>query len=132
MTDESPELLSAVKEIRDLLRVMAEPAMAEHDKNARAELRRIVGTSPKKAKAVYLMEEALPDSKSRSVYQMSDGAKTTEQIRVACKVSPNYVVSLTQKCVSMGIMEQKPDKKRVRLFDLRDFGLNPTGNPSED
>jgi hypothetical protein len=79
-----------------------------------------------------LLEEALPDSKSRSVYQMSDGAKTAEQIRVACKVSPNYVVSLTQKCVSMGIMEQKPDKKRVRLFDLSDFGLNPSGNPSED
>ena len=79
-----------------------------------------------------LLEEALPDSKSRSVYQMSDGAKTAEQVRVACKVSPNYVVSLTQKCVSMGIMEQKPDKKRVRLFDLRDFGLNPTVNPSED
>lgn len=79
-----------------------------------------------------LLEEALPDSKSRSVYQMSDGAKTAEQIRVACKVSPNYVVSLTQKCVSMGIMEQKPDKKRVRLFDLSDFGLSPTGNPGED
>jgi hypothetical protein len=63
---------------------------------------------------------------------MSDGAKTAEQIRVACKVSPNYVVSLTQKCVATGIMEQKPDKKRVRLFDLSDFGLNPTGNPSED
>jgi hypothetical protein len=78
-----------------------------------------------------LLEDALPDSKSRLVYQMSDGAKTSEQIRVTCKVSPNYVVSLTQKCVSMGIMEQKPDKKRVRLFDLSDFGLNPTGN-SED
>lgn len=56
MTDESNELVSAVKEIRDLLRVMAEPAMAEHDKKARVELRRIVGTSSKKAKAVYLMD----------------------------------------------------------------------------
>ena len=79
-----------------------------------------------------LLEEALPDTKSRSVYQMSDGVKTTEQIRVACKVSPNYVVTLTQKCVSMGIMEQKPDKKRVRLFDLSDFALNPTGKGIED
>jgi hypothetical protein len=79
-----------------------------------------------------LLEEALPDSKSRLVYQMSDGAKTTEQIRVACKVSPNYVVALTQKCVSMGIMEQRPDKKRVRLFDLGDFNLNPTGSGTED
>jgi hypothetical protein len=56
MTDESSELVSAVKEIRDLLRVIAEPAMAEHDKKARAELRRIVGTSLKKVKAVYLMD----------------------------------------------------------------------------
>jgi hypothetical protein len=56
MADESSELVSAVKEIRDLLRVMAEPAMAEHDKKARAELRRIVGTSPKKVKAVYMMD----------------------------------------------------------------------------
>lgn len=56
MASESPELVSAVKEIRDLLRVMGEPAMAEHDKKARADLRRIVGTSPKKAKAVYLMD----------------------------------------------------------------------------
>ena len=78
-----------------------------------------------------LLEMALPDAKSRSVYQMSDGANTTEQVRVACKVSPNYVVALTQKCVSMGIMEQRPDKKRVRLFDLNDFGLNPTAEGAE-
>jgi hypothetical protein len=70
-----------------------------------------------------LLEEALPDSKSRTVYQMSDGTVSSEQIRVACKVSPNFVVALTQKCVAMGIMEQRPDKKRVRLFDLNDFGL---------
>jgi hypothetical protein len=69
MTDESPELLSAVKEMRDLLRIMAEPAMAEHDKRARAELRRIVGTSPKKAKAVYLMNGA----KSQAVIQKETG-----------------------------------------------------------
>jgi hypothetical protein len=78
-----------------------------------------------------LLAEALPDVKSRSVYQMSDGAKTTDQIRVACKVSPNYVVALTKKCVSMGIMEQREDKKRIRLFDLGDFGLSPKGSDSE-
>lgn len=69
MTDESPELLSAVKEIRDLLRVMAEPAMAEHDKKARAELQRIVGTSSKKAKAVYLMD----GMKSQAAIQKETG-----------------------------------------------------------
>jgi predicted transcriptional regulator len=43
MSDESSEL-------------MAEPAVAERDKKTRAELRRIVGTSSKKAKAVCLMD----------------------------------------------------------------------------
>ena len=56
MVDNSNELLAAINEIRDLLRVMAEPAMAEHDKRARTELRRLVGASPKRAKAVHLMD----------------------------------------------------------------------------
>ena len=54
--DTSAELLSAIQEIRDLLRIMAEPAIAEHDKKARVELRRLVGSSAKKAKAVFLMD----------------------------------------------------------------------------
>ncbi len=79
-----------------------------------------------------LLEDALPDARSRLIYQMSDGTKTQEQIRIACKTSPNVVVSLTQKCVSMGIMEQREDKKRVRLFDLCDFGLNASPQGTED
>ena len=54
--DISTELLSAIQEIRDLIRIMAEPAVAEHDKKARVELRRLVGSSGKKAKAVFLMD----------------------------------------------------------------------------
>ena len=46
-----------------------------------------------------------------------------EQVRVACKMSPNALVALAQRCTSMGLMEAKEDKKRVRLFDLNDFGL---------
>ena len=56
MVDTSAELLSAVQEIRNLLRIMAEPAIAEHDKKARAELRRVVGDSGKKRAAVFLMD----------------------------------------------------------------------------
>jgi nitrogenase molybdenum-iron protein alpha/beta subunit len=55
MTD-NDEMLSAILEIRDLIRIMAEPAIAEHDKKSRAELRRIVGRSEKKAAAVFLMD----------------------------------------------------------------------------
>lgn len=70
-----------------------------------------------------MLEEALPDSKSRAAYQMFDGTKSVEQVRIACKMSPNGVVALTARCVSMGLMEAQADKKRMRLFDLNDFGL---------
>lgn len=70
-----------------------------------------------------LLEEALPDAKSRAAYQMLDGASTTEQVRITCKMSPNSLVALSQRCTAMGLMEVRGDKKRVRLFDLTDFGL---------
>jgi hypothetical protein len=70
-----------------------------------------------------LLEAALPDHKSRAAYQMLDGSASVEQVRVACKMSPNSLVALAQRCTAMGLMEVKDDKKRVRLFDLADFGL---------
>jgi hypothetical protein len=69
MVDTSAELLSAIQEIRDLIRIMAEPAVAERDKKDRTELRRIVGTSSKKAKAVFLMD----GSRIQSVIQKESG-----------------------------------------------------------
>jgi hypothetical protein len=70
-----------------------------------------------------LLEKALPDSKSRDAYQMLDGKASMEQVRIACKMSPNVVVALAQKCEAMGLMETNEDKKRVRLFDLMDFDM---------
>jgi hypothetical protein len=70
-----------------------------------------------------LLEAALPDSKSRAAYQMLDGEKSMEQVRIACKMSPNALVALANRCAAMGLMELNAEKKRVRLFDLRDFGL---------
>lgn len=51
----SPEI-ELLTEIRDLLQVMAEPALAERDKKLRASLREIVGSGSKKAKAALLMD----------------------------------------------------------------------------
>jgi hypothetical protein len=68
------------------------------------------------------LEVALPDGKSRSAYQMLDGSLTMDQVRVACKMSPNALVALANRCVSMGLMAVQ-DKKRLRLFDLNDFDL---------
>jgi hypothetical protein len=70
-----------------------------------------------------MLDEALPDAKSRAAYQMFDGTTSVEQVRTACKMSPNAVVALTARCVAMGLMEVNTDKKRTRLFDLNDFGL---------
>jgi hypothetical protein len=80
---------------------------------------RAAAYSPVKAS----LEVALPDAKSRMAYQMLDGSASMEQVRIACKMSPNAVVALANRCTSMGLMEARPDKKRVKLFDLSDFGL---------
>jgi hypothetical protein len=70
-----------------------------------------------------LLEEALPDSKSRMAYQMLDGSSSMDQVRVACKMSPNALLALANRCTSLGLMQVTQDKKRARLFDLTDFGL---------
>lgn len=72
-----------------------------------------------------LLEEALPDTKSRMAYQMLDGTNSTEQVRKTCKMSPNAVIALAGRCTALGPMRVGEDKKRSRLFDLRDFGLLP-------
>lgn len=56
MAEHADEILSAICEIRDLVRLLAEPAIAARDQKARNELRRIVGNSAAKAKAVVLMD----------------------------------------------------------------------------
>ena len=70
-----------------------------------------------------LLEAALPDSKSRMAYQMMDGTNSIEQVRIACKMSPNAIIALANRCAAMGLMATNEDKKRVRLFDLADFRL---------
>lgn len=52
-TEEQTELL---REMRDLLRVMAEPALAKRDEGFRGALTKLVGTSRARAKAVSLMD----------------------------------------------------------------------------
>jgi hypothetical protein len=69
MVDSNVELLSAIHEIRDLIRLMAEPAIAERDKKLRAELRRLVGASDPKAKSVLLMD----GTRTQAVIQKATG-----------------------------------------------------------
>ena len=64
--DEQTQLL---REMRDLLRVIAEPALAERDKKRRADLVEIVGTSKGRATAVLLMD----GSKSQAAISKESG-----------------------------------------------------------
>jgi hypothetical protein len=50
------EEIELLTEIRDLMQVMAEPALAHRDAKLRSSLRGLVGASAKKAKAVMLMD----------------------------------------------------------------------------
>jgi len=69
MDDSSSKLLDAICEIRDLVRLLAEPAIAERDKKLRTELRRLVGKSQKKSKAVLLMD----GSRKQAIIQRESG-----------------------------------------------------------
>ena len=53
---DSPDLLNAILEIRNLVRLIAEPQIAARDQKHRDELIRLVGKSEPKAKAVFLMD----------------------------------------------------------------------------
>jgi hypothetical protein len=79
------ELLKAVHEIRDLVRLIAEPAIAERDKKLRAERRRLVGRSPKKSKAVFLMDgkRKQADIQRESGINQGDLSILVKQLRAA-------------------------------------------------
>ena len=62
MPDFSEQILNAICEMRDLIRLMAEPQIAARDQKLRDELIRIVGTSAPKAKSIFLMDGNLKQS----------------------------------------------------------------------
>lgn len=53
---ESAQLLAAVEQIRELVQLMAEPAIAERDAKRRGELKKIVGSSARKGQAALQMD----------------------------------------------------------------------------
>lgn len=56
MSEHSIELLHAVQEIRKLLELLAEPAIAQRDAKLRSKLRELVGSSETKRKSVLKMD----------------------------------------------------------------------------
>jgi len=82
MTEESGQMLRVLIEMRDLLRLIAEPAIAERDKKRRASLRGIAGNATgKKAKAILLM----------------DGTRTRQRIIAECGINEGDLSGLVKK-----------------------------------
>jgi hypothetical protein len=81
--DEPSELLSAVREIRDLVRLLAEPAIAERDQKLRGDLKRIVGKSASAAKAVLLMDGTRSQRTIHRESGMNEGNLSTLVKRLA-------------------------------------------------
>jgi hypothetical protein len=100
--NESDELLLAVNEIRDLIRVMAEPAMAERDRKARAELKTIVGSSAPKATAALLMDGTRTQRQIHSESGMHEGNLSTfvKQLKKSNLLSNNTNPTLAIKIPS--------------------------------
>ncbi len=62
-----------LREIRDLLRLVAEPALAKRDERLRASLQKVVGKSKQKAGAVILMDGTRSQADIRKASGMDDG-----------------------------------------------------------
>jgi hypothetical protein len=72
-----------------------------------------------------MLSDVLNSDKKKLAYQLADGSRTGESIRVELKMSPNDLSDLFKQCTSLGLMEQIDGGKRRRLFDLANFGLLP-------
>jgi hypothetical protein len=97
---ESNELLATVREIRELLLLIAEPAIAARDQKLRDELKRIVGKSPVKAKAVLNMVGGRTQRDIHNESGMHEGNLSTlvKQLRAAKllsqDVNPTLVIPI--------------------------------------
>lgn len=80
-------------EIRDLLQVMAEPALAKRDAKLRTALRDNVGVSAKKARAVQLMD----GSRSQSAISKEAGMDSSDLSKFVRKLAAEKLLVADQK-----------------------------------
>ncbi|MGX9391808.1 hypothetical protein ACWX0K_00515 [Nitrobacteraceae bacterium UC4446_H13] len=98
MNDEPTQMLSVLTEMRDLLRLLAEPAIAERDKKHRETLRVIGGkVAGKKAKAILLM----------------DGEKTQTEISKACGIDRGDLSNLVKSLKANELLTNDPKPRLV-------------------
>ncbi|ABD86545.1 MarR family transcriptional regulator [Rhodopseudomonas palustris] len=100
MTDLSAQMLSVLVEMRDLLRLVAEPAIAQRDKKLRGALRAIAGSvTGKKAKAILLM----------------DGTRTQAGIVNECGITKGNMSVLVKNLKSTGLLTGDSRQPKLAL-----------------
>jgi len=87
-----------LREIRDLLRLLAEPALAKRDERLRESLQQIVGKSKQKAEAIALM----------------NGARSQADIRRDCGIDHGNLSRLVKALRDAELIE--PDDAQPRLL----------------
>ena len=98
MSDEHAELLlEEVRQMRMLLELLAEFAIAQRDANLRDELRKIVGSSSKNQQCAFLM----------------DGSRTQAQIVAQTSVNQGNLSTIVGKLESAGLLAD--GKKQPKL-----------------
>lgn len=98
MSEHSAQILGVLSEMRDLLRLIAEPAIEQRDKRLRDKLRSIVGSATtKKAKAVLLM----------------DGTRNQAAIVSECGINQGDLSVLVKKLKAAELL--KGDSKQPQL-----------------
>jgi len=89
MKDEYGQLvLDELRQMRKLLELLAEPAIAQRDAKLREELRKIVGSSSKKRQSVFLM----------------DGSRTQAQIVTQTSVNQGALSTMVGKLEGAGLL----------------------------
>lgn len=73
MPENAESLLAVAVEIRELLKLIAEPAIAQRDEKLRAALRKIAGKSEAKQKAIQIMDGSLSQMDIRQTVKIDQG-----------------------------------------------------------
>jgi hypothetical protein len=99
------EINAAILEIRDLLRLLAAPAIAERDKKAREDIQRVVGQSEKKQSALMLM----------------DGSKTQSDIHKVTDFNKGHLSTMVKQLSELGLLEEDVKKPKLKIFIPANF-----------
>jgi hypothetical protein len=100
MNEDSAQMLAVLTEMRDLLRILAEPAIAERDKKLRETLRNLVGSGKgNKAKAVLLM----------------DGTRTQAKIVEECGIHKGQLSELVKTLRDATLLRDDPKQPRLMI-----------------